>query len=174
MKKGGLSFGEEDEEDVEGNNGGANVVGTSTTASRDNTPADEDNSTTIKKRLKPNNTISFQPKIQTKSALLREAQLKDALRKEYQHMQEAVRQTEFCLPFVFFDGRNAPGGTCRMKKGDFIWLFLEKARKVGAGIASTGGGAGRPGGGGSMKDWARIGVDDLMVVRGELIIPHVS
>ena len=145
----------------------------SATASRDDTPGTdtaEDSSTGIKKRLKPNSAVQFQHKVQTKSALAREAQLKDTLRKEYQQIQEAVRQTEFCLPFVFFDGKNAPGGLCRMKKGDFIWLFLDKARKVGADIASTGGGAR----GNAMKDWARIGVDDLMLVTEGLIIPHVS
>jgi len=24
------------------------------------------------------------------------------------------------------------------------------------------------------REWARVGVDDLMLVRGEVIIPHVS
>lgn len=99
----------------------------------------------------------------TKSALLKEAQLKEQLRKEYTQIQEAVKATEFVIPFVFWDGKNQPGGMCRMKKGDHIWLFLERARKVGAEKADK-----------SRKDWARISVDDLMVVKGDIIIPHVS
>lgn len=107
----------------------------------------------------------------TKSALLRDAQLKEALRKEYLQIQEAVKATEFMLPFVFFDGKISGGGACRMKKGDFIWLFLDRARKVGAESAGRDG----PGGSGAgRKDWARIGVDDLILVKGDIIVPHVS
>lgn len=102
----------------------------------------------------------------TKTAMLREAQLKEQLRKEYVLLQEAIKETEFCLPFVYFAGKNTPGGVCRMKKGDAIWLFLERARKVGADMAAKGDN--------TKRDWARISVDDLMVVRGDLIIPHVS
>jgi len=97
----------------------------------------------------------------TKSALIREAQLKEQLRKDFLVMQEAVKATEFVLPFVFYDGNNLPGGSCRMKKGDQIWLFLDRARKVGAERSA-----------GGMKQWARVSVDDLMLVRGDLIIPH--
>lgn len=58
-----------------------------------------------------------------------------------------------------------------MKKGDFVWLFLDRARKVGAESAGRDG----PGGSGAgRKDWARIGVDDLMLVRGDIVVPHVS
>ena len=123
--------------------------------------ADEVPEVILKKRLKPNSAVSFQPKALTKTALAREAVLKEKLRKEYAQIQEAVKQTDFCLPFVFFDGKNAPGGVCRMKKGDFVWLFLDKARKVGAAK------------GGGMKDWARIGIDDLMLVKGQMVVPHV-
>lgn len=165
-KKAVLSFGNDEDEgdNVEPNNGGVRVKSTTPApAPTKDSDVPSDTGPALKKRLKPNATVSFQPKAVTKSALLRETQLKEQLRKEYMQLQEAVKQTEFCLPFVFFDGKNAPGGMCRIKKGDFIWLFLEQARKVGAGI-----------GGARMKDWARIGVDDLMVVRGDLIIPHVS
>lgn len=81
-------------------------------------------------------------------------------------MQEAVKETEFLLPFVFYEGKDIPGGACRVKKGDMVWVFLDRARKVGA----------EKGVGGSEKsrrEWARVGVDDLMLVRGDLIIPHV-
>lgn len=101
----------------------------------------------------------------SKSALLREAQTREQLRKEFLVMQEAVKQTEFLMPFVFYDGTNIPGGQCRMKKGDMVWLFLDRARKVGAEV----GGSDK-----ARREWARVGVDDLMLVKGDIIIPHVS
>lgn len=159
MKKGILSF-DDDEGDTETDT-------TDTNTQRSNTPAEASNSDSaqpFKKRgLRPNATVSHQPKALTKSALLKEAQMKEALRKEYIQLQEAVKATEFVLPFVFYDGKNAPGGMCRMKKGDRIWLFLERARKVGADKADK-----------SRRDWARISVDDLMLVKGDIIIPQVS
>ena len=168
VRKGGLSFGGDDDEENSsrnGKNGSAPVLSNKTTQDPDDS---SDAAPIVKKRsLKRNNSVSFQPKVLTKSALARDAQLKESLRKEYLQMQEAVKATEFVLPFVFFDGKSTSGGMCRMKKGDFIWLFLDKARKVGATTGDRQGAVSR-------KDWARIGVDDLLVVRGELIIPHVS
>lgn len=89
-----------------------------------------------------------------------------------------MRNTEILIPFVFYDGTNIPGGVVKVKKGDHIWLFLERCRKVGAELGVAGGGSGSGGGAKSKNDsrreWARVGVDDLMCVRGEVIIPHVS
>lgn len=154
MKKGILSF-DDDKGDGEAD-ATTNNTATETSDSRSAQP--------FKKRgLRPNATVVHQPKALTKSALLKEAQLKEALRKEYAQLQEAVKATEFVLPFVFYDGKNAPGGMCRMKKGDHIWLFLERARKVGADRADK-----------TRRDWARISVDDLMLVKGDIIIPQVS
>ena len=82
-------------------------------------------------------------------------------------MQAAVRATEIAIPFVFYDGMNIPGGICRVKKGDHIWMYLDRARKVGARNGVRGGGDR------SKKQWARVGVDDLLLVRGGIIIPHV-
>lgn len=81
-------------------------------------------------------------------------------------MQKVVKATEIVLPFVFYDGTNIPGGICRLKKGDPVWLFLDKSRKLGAEASS--------GTDKSRKEWARVGIDDLMLVRNEIIIPHVS
>lgn len=81
-------------------------------------------------------------------------------------MQEAVKATDFVIPFVFYDGTNIPGGRCKIRKGEHVWLFLDRARKVGAELGV--------GGDKSKREWARVGVDDLMLVRGEIIIPHVS
>lgn len=108
----------------------------------------------------------FAPKVQTKAALLLEAQTREQLRKEFLEKRELAKATDFVIPFVFYDGTNIPGGVCRVKKGDHVWLFLDRARKVGAEIG-VGGDKGR-------REWARISVDDLMMVRGEMIIPSVS
>jgi protein FAM50 len=118
------------------------------------------------KKLAANSSLSVAPKLMTKAALEKEAQTRDLLRKEFLVMQEAVKATEMVIPFVFYDGTNLPGGFCRIQKGDHVWLFLDKARKVGAGMG-VGSGAAR-------KGWARISVDDLIFVRGDIIIPHVS
>ena len=111
------------------------------------------------------------PKVMTKSAQLKEAEKKELLRKEFLLMQEAVKATEFEIPFVFFDGTNNPGGRCRIKKGEHVWLFLDRSRKIGADLGATGVEGGRTS---TRREWARISVDDLMLVRGEIIIPHVS
>ena len=44
----------------------------------------------------------------------------------------------------------------RVNKGEVVWLFLERARRI-AGC----------------REWLSFSVDDLLFVRGELIIPHV-
>lgn len=132
-------------------------------------PAPEDAEVMTKKRLGSNANVRMAPKAMTKSALLREAQTREQLRKEFLVLQEAVKATEIVIPFVFYDGTNIPGGMCKVKKGDYIWVFLDRSRKVGAelGVGSAGEKANR-------REWARVGVDDLMLVRGEVIIPHVS
>jgi protein FAM50 len=106
----------------------------------------------------------------TKAALLKEAQTREQLRKEFLILQEAVKANEILIPFVFYDGTNIPGGTCKVKKSDAIWVFLDRSRKVGAELG-VGGTVGEKAA--SRREWARVGVDDLMLVRGEVIIPHV-
>ncbi|KAK4494463.1 hypothetical protein PRZ48_014761 [Zasmidium cellare] len=164
VKKGGLSFGDDEEGEETTNNGSR----ASSMAVQDGSapPTDsEDSSNPVfkKKSLRPNASVGLQPKAMTKSAMLKEAQLKEQLRKEYTQIQEAVKATEFVIPFVFFHGKSVPGGKVRLKKGDHIWLFLERARKVGADAPGSGQN--------NRRDWARISVDDLMVVKGDLIIP---
>lgn len=120
-----------------------------------------------KKKLKANTSVGIVPKSMTKAALVKEATEREALRKEFISIQTAVKQTEIAIPFVFYDGASTPGGMVRMTKGDFIWLFLDKSRRVGAEL-----GVGEQAN--AVKAWARVGVDDLMLVRGTIIIPHVS
>ena len=131
---------------------------------------DDESDSSTRKRLGPNTSV-VAPKVMTKSAQLKEIGKKELLRKEFLLMQEAVKATEFEIPFVFFDGTNNPGGRCRIKKGEHVWLFLDRSRKIGADLGVTGGEGGRTG---TRREWARISVDDLMLVRGEIIIPHVS
>lgn len=116
-------------------------------------------------RLGPNTLISQAPRVLTKSAMIKDAQARELLRKEFLAMQERVKSTEVLLPFVFYDGTSVPGGRCKIKKGEHIWLFLDQSRKVGAELGVGGGDK-------SKREWARVGVDDLMLVRRDLIIPH--
>ena len=120
------------------------------------------------RRVGPNKNLSAAPKVMTKAALLREAQTREKLRKDFLALQEAVKGTEIIVPFVFYDGTNIPGGKCKVKKRDFIWMLLDRCRRVGAGVGSGEGEMNS-----SRREWARIGVDDLLLVRGEVIIPHV-
>ncbi len=134
----------------------------------------------IPRRLTPNpNAVLPAPKVLTKAALQVEAAEREKLRREFLFLQEAVKATEILVPFVFYDGTNIPGGIVKIKKGDHIWLFLDRCRKVGAELGVAGGGTGSDSGGSqrkpdSRREWARVSVDDLMCVRGNLIIPHVS
>ncbi|KAK4163375.1 hypothetical protein QBC43DRAFT_345276 [Cladorrhinum sp. PSN259] len=118
-----------------------------------------------KKIINPSATVI--PRALTKSALRKEAAEKEALRKEFLAIQAAVKATEIAIPFVFYDGTNTPGGIVRVKKGDHVWLFLDKSRKVGAEL-----GVGSDKSSNVRRDWARVSVDDLMLVRGSIIIPH--
>ncbi|MCJ1416107.1 hypothetical protein MMC32_002442 [Xylographa parallela] len=124
-----------------------------------------------KRRLGPNTTLPLAPKALTKSALLRDAQTRESLRKEFLVLQESIKATEIVIPFVFYDGTNIPGGMCKVKMGDHIWVFLDLSRKVGAELGVGGSGGEKAS---VRREWARVGVDDLMLVRGEIILPHVS
>ncbi|KAH9889611.1 XAP5, circadian clock regulator-domain-containing protein [Xylariomycetidae sp. FL2044] len=129
----------------------------------------EGDASTIRKakgsKFKANTSVSIVPRTLTKSALRREAAERDALRREFLLRQEALKLTEIAIPFVFYDGSNTPGGTVRVKKGDFVWFFLDKSRKLGADLSVGEKTKAR-------RAWARVGVDDLIMVRGNIIIPH--
>ncbi|KAG8628046.1 hypothetical protein KVT40_003919 [Elsinoe batatas] len=156
-QKGGLSFGGDDDETESSPAVSAKTTPRSQTPASRQSPFDDE---VQPKRLAANAGVNFVAKSKTKSALAREAETKERLRKQFLAVQQRVRATDFLVPFVFYDGADAPGGMCRMRKGDQIWRFLDRARKVGAG---------REGG---MKQWGRVSVDDLMVVKDGLIIPH--
>ncbi|TLD03251.1 uncharacterized protein PgNI_12483 [Pyricularia grisea] len=154
-KIGGLSFAD-DEVDEEGDGADAGI-NKKTPAPKSSTiqgsGAATKSSTTPKVKLAPNASVAVVPRAPIKPAE------RDALRAEFLALQAAVKATEIAIPFVFYDGTNLPGGMVTVKKGDFVWVFLDKSRKVGARHKSR-------------RDWARVGVDDLMMVRGTVIIPH--
>jgi protein FAM50 len=165
--KGKLSFGLDEEDEL--STSSANPTPRSKTPASDaEALLDKGDSDSFvpKRKLGPNVSVAFKPKVLTKSALLKEAQTREQLRKEFLAVQETVKATEIVIPFVFYDGTNIPGGACRVKKGDHVWFFLDKARKVGAELGV--------GGDNARKSWARISVDDLMLVRGEIIVPPVK
>ncbi|CBX92326.1 similar to XAP5 domain protein [Plenodomus lingam JN3] len=161
--KGKLSFGMDDDEAVEPTAAKAPTPGENMAADS-STANSEVEGPVSRKKLSANSNIGLKPRVMTKTALQREAQKADLARQEFLVMREAVKATEVVIPFVFYDGTNVPGGRCRIKKGDQVWLFLDKARKVGAELGM--------GGDKSRRDWARVSVDDLMLVRGEVILPH--
>ncbi|PNP54518.1 hypothetical protein THARTR1_05075 [Trichoderma harzianum] len=154
-----LSFGDDDDDD------GGDFENVSASAASEPS-SDKDGALGEKKaKIKANAAVGLAPKAVTKAALRKEAAEREALRREFVALQESIKATEIAIPFVFYDGANTPGGTVRMKKGDFIWVFLDKSRKVGAEL-----GVGEQAN--AQRAWARVGVDDLMLVRGTVIIPH--
>ncbi|KAF1840674.1 uncharacterized protein K460DRAFT_420557 [Cucurbitaria berberidis CBS 394.84] len=161
--KGKLSFGVEDDEETNSDVSKAPTPRESTPTDSFSIISDADGKI-VKKKLGASSSIGLKPRVMTKTALQREAQQAELARQDFVVMREAVKATEVVIPFVFYDGTNVPGGRCRMKKGEQIWLFLDKARKVGAKLSV--------GGERSRSDWARVSVDDLMLVRGEVILPH--
>ncbi|KAI1819804.1 XAP5-domain-containing protein [Xylaria intraflava] len=150
-----LSFGDvEDEERDKDEAFSSNVTATA-----------EESSDKARRKFKVNSSVSVVPRPITKAALRREAAERETLRREFLERQELVKATKIAIPFVFYDGSNISGGTVRVKKGDFVWQFLDKSRKVGADL-----GVGEKAN--AQRAWARVGVDDLMMVRGNVIIPH--
>lgn len=124
--------------------------------------------------MKANPNAPPPPKALTKAAQDAEAQARDTLRKEFLVMQEAVKNTEILVPFAFFDGTSIPAGSVKMKKGDPVWLFLDRCRKVGAELGVRGASGAAKAKRDNRREWARVSVDDLMLVKGDIIVPHVS
>ncbi|KAI1288868.1 XAP5-domain-containing protein [Xylaria venustula] len=171
-----LSFGDDedqDDDDDDGSRDGEDNYKKKGAAGSALTNSDEDvegkgNSNAkdeSRKKITVNSSVSVVPRSVTKSALRREAAERETLRREFLQRQERVKATEIAIPFVFYDGSNIPGGTVRVKKGDFVWQFLDKSRRVGADL-----GVGEKAN--ARREWARVGVDDLMMVRANVIIPH--
>lgn len=169
-----LSFGDgDDENDETGDDGSAATPRDSSIArSTSKTPVEE-SSGPSSRRITPNPNAPPPPKAMTKAAVEAEAKARDALRKEFLAMQEAIKNTEILIPFIFYDGTNIPAGTVKVKKGDPVWLFLDKCRKVGAELGVGGASGATRGRRDNRREWARVSVDDLMLVKGDVIIPPV-
>jgi protein FAM50 len=167
-----LSFGDDEENDT-GDEPVPTPRETSVPRSASRTPAD-DSSAPSSRRITPNPNAPPPPKAMTKAALKAEAEARDALRREFLAMQEAIKNTEILIPFIFYDGTNIPAGAVKVRKGDPVWLFIDRCRKVGAELGVAGASGAAKGRKDNRREWARISVDDLMLVRGEIIIPHVS
>ncbi|EAW06746.1 FAM50/XAP5 family protein [Aspergillus clavatus NRRL 1] len=165
-----LSFGD-DEEDDTGADSAATPRESTIPRSASRTPLD-DGSAPSSRRITPNPNAPPPPKALTKAALKAEAEARDALRREFLAMQEAVKNTEILIPFIFYDGTNIPAGTVKVRKGDPVWLFLDRCRKVGAELGVGGASGATKGRKDNRREWARISVDDLLLVKGEIIIPH--
>ncbi|KAF3490863.1 uncharacterized protein GIQ15_00380 [Arthroderma uncinatum] len=170
LAKSKLSFGDDDEEP--GAEDTPNISrDASESRSRSGTP--RESSPKPARRLAPNPHLTLpRPKLVTKSALDAESKARDALRREFLALQDVVKATEIVIPFIFYDGTNIPAGQVTMKKGDPVWLFLDRCRKVGAKLGLAGAGGAARGRKDHRREWARVGVDDLMLVRGGVIVPH--
>ncbi|KAJ5924535.1 hypothetical protein N7466_008722 [Penicillium verhagenii] len=169
LAKSKLSFG--DDEDDAGEESAATPRDSSISRSGSKTPIEE-GATSASVRMKANPNAPPPPKALTKASLEGQAQARDILRKEFLVMQEAVKNTEILVPFVFFDGTSIPGGSVKVKKGDPIWLFLDRCRKVGAELGVGGVNGAAKARKNTRREWARISVDDLMLVKGNIIVPH--
>lgn len=163
-----VSFADDGEEEEEATTAVVKKAG-GDKSEKDKDDEDTTNPSKTGSKIGANASVAVVPRVLTKAALRKEAAERDALRKQFLLLQAAVKATEIAIPFVFYDGTNTPGGIVRVKKGDHAWLFLDKSRKVGAEL-----GVGGEKSANARRDWARVGVDDLMLVRGSIIIPHVS
>lgn len=159
VAKGKLSFAADDDDDDE-------PTLSDPTSQPPATSSNRTTSSSSPRRLGPNHSLPTPPPLAlTKSSLSTLATQRETLRQEFLRRQALIRASPIALPFVFHDGTDTPGGTIRMKKGDQVWLFLDKARKAGAELGV--------GGDRGLREWARVGVDDLMMVRGGVVMPHV-
>ena len=100
--------------------------------------------------------------------------------KERHLLEEQEKAEIIAIPFVFFEGRNEHGGTVTVKKGDTVDMFLDNARK-GVNLFRGDNLHGQEGVSGStvslsksIKDWSRVRLEDLLLVRSGIIIPQVS
>ncbi|DAA73603.1 TPA_exp: Uncharacterized protein A8136_4632 [Trichophyton benhamiae CBS 112371] len=170
LAKSKLSFGNDEDE---GETEDTPNISRDPSESRSRSGTPRESSPKPPRRLAPNPHLTLpRPKLVTKSALEAESKARDALRREFLALQEVVKATEIVIPFIFYDGTNIPAGQVTVKKGDPVWLFLDRCRKVGAKLGLAGAGGAARGRKDHRREWARVGVDDLMLVRGGVIIPH--
>uniref|UniRef100_A0AAZ3PAB6 FAM50A/XAP5 C-terminal domain-containing protein n=1 Tax=Oncorhynchus tshawytscha TaxID=74940 RepID=A0AAZ3PAB6_ONCTS len=87
-----------------------------------------------------------------------ENRLREELRQEWEGKQEKIKSEEIEITFSYWDG-SGHRKTVKMKKGNTMQQFLQKALEV------------------LRKDFSELraaGVEQLMYIKEDLIIPHVS
>ncbi|XP_037744739.1 protein FAM50A isoform X2 [Chelonia mydas] len=87
-----------------------------------------------------------------------ENRLREELRQEWEAKQEKIKSEEIEITFSYWDG-SGHRRTVKMKKGNTMQQFLQKALEI------------------LRKDFSELrsaGVEQLMYIKEDLIIPHVS
>ncbi|KAK7467258.1 hypothetical protein VKT23_004315 [Stygiomarasmius scandens] len=137
-----LSFAMDDEGEGED---GVNASGRSTPREDSEEPASKRG----KFRKNPNVDTSFLPDREREEAERKE---RERLRQEWLKKQEDMKQDDIEITYSYWDGSgHRKSVTC--KKGDSISTFLEKCRQ-------------------QFPEIRGVGVDNLMYVKEDLIIPH--
>uniref|UniRef100_A0A672I2V0 FAM50A/XAP5 C-terminal domain-containing protein n=1 Tax=Salarias fasciatus TaxID=181472 RepID=A0A672I2V0_SALFA len=123
----------------------------------ENEEEEQDYSSVKKKRLGKNPFVdtSFLPDRDREEE---ENRMREELRQEWELKQEKIKSEEIEITFSYWDG-SGHRKTVKMKKGNTIQNFLQKALEV------------------LRKDFSELrsaGVEQLMYIKEDLIIPHVS
>lgn len=157
-----LSFGldDEDEDDPSSANEKPKLNKSQAEVPAADTLAPDSETDRPKSRLGANKLAGFAPKAITKHALRQEAEQREALREEFRKKQERVKEANIVIPFVFFEGTNTVTSRVKLKKGDTVDVLLSGAQKI---LVKE-----------NYKKWVHLKLDDLMLVRGGVMIPHVS
>jgi len=102
--KGKLSFAREGDGDDGTDDGGySSSADPARSNSEDNNKSGEEDEVR-KRKVNPKLGLPA-PKVLTKNTLLREAQERETLRREFLALQEKIKNEEISIPFVFYDGR---------------------------------------------------------------------
>jgi protein FAM50 len=92
--------------------------------------------------------------LKTKKEQEQEQRLKEQTQLELLAQHAKAKSEIIDFPFVYYDGSSTPSKVT-VKKGDPIWVILDKTRK-------------------GRKQFHRGTVDDILLVKNNIIIPHVS
>lgn len=142
-----LSFNLEEEEEEEGGGGGGGD-----SPPRD-PPRDEEPPRKRKLGKNPDVDTSFLPDRDREEE---ENRLREELRQEWEAKQEKIKNEEIEITFSYWDG-SGHRRTVKMKKGNTMQQFLQKALEI------------------LRRDFSELrsaGVEQLMYIKEDLIIPH--
>ncbi|ANB13951.1 hypothetical protein AWJ20_4904 [Sugiyamaella lignohabitans] len=104
-------------------------------------------------KLKRDPTIDTS-NLKTKKQILKDRELLNKEKNSEAQKHAIIREQVVNFPFVYYDGSET-ASFVEIKKGDPVWMILEKTRK-------------------GFKKFHRGTVDDIMLVKHNVIIPHVS